>query len=172
MAVRGDDRRTPAPPLHPLVGLVIAFGATFAAAAIGSSVTFTALGSWYAGLEKPSFNPSNAVFGPVWTVLYVLMAVAVWRAWKTGHEAGQATGLAVALFALQLILNAGWSLVFFGLEAPGPAFGVIVALWLAIAATVLAFRRLDGLAALMMLPYLAWVSFAAVLNFSIWQLNG
>ncbi len=172
MAVRDTLGSPPARPLHPLVGLVIAVGATFAAAAIGSSVTFTALGSWYADLEKPSFNPPNSVFGPVWTVLYILMAVAVWRAWKTGRAAGKATGVAVALFGMQLVLNAGWSLAFFGLHAPGPAFVVIVALWLAIAANIVVFRRLDGWAAAMMLPYLAWVSFAAALNFSIWQLNG
>lgn len=172
MAVRDHLGPAPARPLHPLVGLAIALAATFAAAAIGSSVTFTALGSWYSGLDKPSFNPPNSVFGPVWTVLYILMAVAAWRAWKKGRDAGLPTGTAVALFGVQLVLNAGWSIAFFGLQAPGPAFVVIVALWLAIAATILAFRRLDGWAAAMMVPYLAWVSFAGALNFSIWQLNG
>jgi len=172
MAIRDSFGPAPSRPLHPLVGLAIALGATFAAAAIGSSVTFTALGSWYAQLDKPSFNPPNSVFGPVWTVLYILMAVAAWRAWKKGRDAGMATGAAVGLFAVQLVLNAGWSVAFFGLQAPGPAFVVIVALWLAIAATIVAFRRLDGWAAAMMVPYLAWVTFAGALNFSIWQLNG
>ncbi|MGD9737830.1 MAG: TspO/MBR family protein [Bauldia sp.] len=154
-----------------LLGLVVALAACFATAAIGSAFTVTQLGSWYAALEKPSFNPPNAVFGPVWSVLYTLMAIAVWRVWWKAGDAGIPIRGTLALFAAQLVLNAGWSITFFGLESPGIAIIVIALLWLSIAALIIAFRRVDGWAALLMLPYLAWVSFATALNIAIWQLN-
>lgn len=154
-----------------LLGLVVALVACFATAAIGSAFTFSQLGSWYAGLAKPSFNPPNAVFGPVWSVLYTVMAIAVWRVWWKGRDAGVPIRGTMILFGVQLVLNAGWSITFFGLEAPGPALIVIGALWLSILALIVAFRRIDGWAAIMMVPYLAWVSFATALNFAIWQLN-
>ena len=126
-------------------------------------------GDWYAQLNKPSWNPPGWVFGPVWTLLYVMMSVAAWRVWKQGGFTSQRRPL--SLFLLQLALNAAWTPLFFGLRQPGIAFAEIVVLWLAILGTIVAFRQTDKIAAALLLPYLAWVSFASVLNFTLWQLN-
>jgi tryptophan-rich sensory protein len=132
--------------------------------AVGAGAGFAtsaAVRDWYPALAKPFFNPPPWVFAPAWTLLYVLMAVAAWRVWRTGP----------LLFGLQLALNLLWSVLFFGLRSPGLALAEVVLLWLAIAATALSFRPHDKTAAVLMLPYLAWVSFAAVLNAAIWYLN-
>ncbi|MBM3650107.1 MAG: tryptophan-rich sensory protein [Alphaproteobacteria bacterium] len=137
--------------------------------ALGAQVTATSVGTWYADLTKPPFNPPNAVFGPVWTALYVLMAVAAWRVWRAASR--DATRGPLTLFALQLAVNLGWSVVFFGLQKIGAAVATIVVLDVAVAVTTLAFRMVDRIAALLMVPYLAWIAFATVLNISIWWLN-
>jgi tryptophan-rich sensory protein len=126
-------------------------------------------GEWYAGLKKPSWNPPARVFGPVWTALYTMMAVAAWLVWKRGGFAAQRRPL--ALFLVQLALNAAWTPLFFGLHWTGVAFAEIVLLWLAIAATIAAFRPVSRVAAWLLVPYLTWVGFAAVLNFTLWRLN-
>lgn len=126
-------------------------------------------GEWYGRLAKPSWTPPNRIFAPVWIVLYAAMAVAGWMVWKEAGPAGAA--LPLALFAVQLFLNGIWSWLFFGLHRPDLAFADIIALWLAIAATILAFQAVSMTAGALLLPYLIWVSFALVLNFSIWQLN-
>lgn len=126
-------------------------------------------GRWYADLVKPSWTPPDAVFAPVWTTLYVLMGVAAWTVWRARGFAG--ARLALSLFFCQLLLNALWSFVFFGLHRPGLAFLEIVALWSAVLATTIAFWKKSAPAGLMLAPYLAWVSFAAVLNLWIWRLN-
>jgi tryptophan-rich sensory protein len=142
----------------------------FGAAGLGSWFTTPALDSWYADLRKPPWNPPNWVFAPVWTTLYLLMAVAAWLVWrKAGFAAGR---VALALFAVQLVLNVAWSALFFGQQNPGAAFGDIVLLWLAIAATMAAFRPVSPAAAWLLAPYLVWVTFAGVLNLTIWRLNG
>jgi tryptophan-rich sensory protein len=141
--------------------LLICFGV----AAFGGQFT---PGEWYAALEKPAWNPPSWVFAPVWTVLYALMAVAGWWVWRSG-EPGR--GAAFGAFALQLVLNGAWSWLFFGLHLPGAAFAEIVALWLAILATVVLFWRLRPLAGTLLVPYLAWVTFAAALNLALWRLN-
>lgn len=141
----------------------------FAAAAIGSALTLPAIPMWYAGLAKPSFNPPNAVFGPVWTLLYALMAVAMWRVWM--RSAGERRRHAVAVFALQLALNVAWSAAFFTAHSPLAGLVVIVALLAAIVWTIVVFARVDPLAAWLLAPYIAWVSFATVLNGAIWWLN-
>jgi len=138
-------------------------------AAIGSVATSRSVSTWYTELRKPSFNPPSWLFGPVWTVLYLTMAVAAWLVWRRHGLAGAA--LPLAIFAAQLILNAGWSILFFGLRHPGLALADIVALWLAILATIIAFWRVSPLAGALLLPYLAWVAFACILNWSIWSLN-
>jgi len=138
----------------------------FAAAAVGG---FFMPGEWYASLNKPAWNPPGWIFGPVWTALYTLMAVAAWLVWKRGGFATQRRPL--ALFLVQLALNAAWTPLFFGLHRPGLAFAEMLLLWLAIAATLAAFRRVSRAAAWLLAPYLAWVSFAAVLNFTLWKLN-
>ena len=155
--------------LNDSLGLVGFLVICFAIAAIGGSVTSGSVGTWYVTLNKPSFNPPNWIFGPVWTVLYAMMAIAAWRVWRV---VGWRNGFeALFLFAIQLGLNLAWSVLFFGLHRVGSAMVCIVALWLAIAATAAAFRKIDRLAAWLMVPYLAWVFFAALLNFSIWRLN-
>jgi tryptophan-rich sensory protein len=126
-------------------------------------------GEWYAALKKPSWNPPSWVFGPVWSALYAMMAVAAWLVWKRGGFAAQRRPL--SMFLVQLALNAAWTPLFFGLHRPGLAFAEIVLLWLAIAATLGVFRRVNQAAAWLLAPYLAWVSFAAALNFEIWRLN-
>ncbi len=147
-------------------GLIASLLLCFAAAAMGG--LFPPDG-WYAGLNKPSWNPSARLFGPVWSALYTMMAVAAWLVWKRGGFVAQRRPL--SLFLVQLALNAAWTPLFFGLHWPGLAFAEIVLLWLAIAATLTAFRPVSRTAAWLLVPYLAWVSFAAFLNFTLWRLN-
>jgi translocator protein len=131
-------------------------------------------GEWYAALRKPAWNPPSWVFGPVWTTLYILMGIAAWLVWESRGAAVAAARThrtALTLFLVQLVFNAAWSWWFFGLQAPGLAFGWIVLLWLLIVATVVAFWRVRAMAGVLLLPYLAWVTFAAVLNFTLWRLN-
>jgi tryptophan-rich sensory protein len=139
------------------------------ASAIGSAVTLPQIPGWYAGLEKPPFNPPNWLFGPAWTLLFGMMAVAGWLVWRERGLRG-APG-AFALFGVQLALNALWSVIFFGMQQPGLAFVEIIVFWLSILATLVAFWRVRPLAGWLFVPYLLWVSYAAVLNGSIWLLN-
>jgi translocator protein len=124
---------------------------------------------WYGQLAKPSWTPPNRLFAPVWIVLYATMAVAGWMVWREAGLAGAL--LPLGLFTVQLALNGIWSWLFFGLHRPDLAFADIIALWLAIAATIVAVQPISVTAWLLLLPYFLWVSFALVLNFSIWQLN-
>ena len=140
-----------------------------AAGGLGSFATSAKIPTWYATLAKPSWNPPNWVFAPVWTTLFILMAVAAWMVWMRRDRAGARVGL--ALFAVQLALNSLWSFLFFGAESPGAGMVEIVVLWIAIAATISSFKRVSVPAAWMLAPYLAWVSFASCLNFAIWRLN-
>jgi translocator protein len=151
------------------LGLIGFIAVCLAVSAIGGWITSTSVGTWYPTLAKPSFTPPDAVFAPVWTVLYVMMAVAAWRVWR--HAGLVAGRTALALFAVQLALNLAWSALFFGLHAIGWALVDILALWCAIAATSAAFWRIDRPAGLLLLPYLAWVSYAVALNAAIWRLN-
>lgn len=121
---------------------------------------------WYQGLAKPTWTPPGWVFGPAWTVLYLLMAVAAWRVWRCG---GWTTPL--RWWLVQLALNAAWTPVFFGLKQPGWAFAEIVLLWLAILTTLRQFLAVERTAGWLLVPYLLWVSFAAALNYTIWRLN-
>ena len=148
--------------------LAIWLAVVAAVALVGSSVTLPKIPTWYAGLVKPSFTPPNAVFGPAWTVLYVMMAVAVWR---VGAASDPARTRAVALFAVQLVLNAIWSPVFFGMEAPRFGLAIIGALLVSLAATAVAFWRIDRTAGALLAPYLAWLCYAIALNAAIVVLN-
>lgn len=151
-------------------GVLAALAAAVAGVAIaGSAVTIPAIPGWYAGLEKPWFTPPNAVFAPVWTALYAIMAYAAWRAWRNAGSIDRRIVLIV--FAGQLALNALWSQLFFGWQRPDLAMVDIVLLWAAIATTLVVFGRFDRLAAWLMVPYFLWVSFAAALNGAIIQLN-
>ena len=150
---------------------LLAIIAVAATSVLAQLATFPNLVPWYAGLVKPSFSPPNWVFGPVWTTLYVLMAFAVWRILRLPEDS-DARRLALTLFFIQLALNGAWSWMFFG--ANSPLLGVIniVPQFLVILATVVAFHRLDRLAAWCLMPLAVWVGFASVLNIAIWRLNG
>ncbi len=138
----------------------------FSAAA---SAMFVSTGDWYASLSKPSWNPPAWVFGPAWTLLYIMMAVAAWIVWREGGWKAQRRSL--GLFLLQWFLNALWTPLFFGMHRPDLAFAEIVVLWLALAMTLGSFWRVRKAAGVLLAPYLAWVTFAAALNFTLWRLN-
>jgi tryptophan-rich sensory protein len=159
-----------AAPRYPRLGLLGWFVLCFAVAWVGSSITTPEIGSWYAGLAKPSWTPPNGVFGPVWSILYLCMAVSAWLVWRQNGFRGSANPWTA--FGIQLVLNVGWSLCFFGLHKPGVAFLDIVLLWLAILMTIVLFWRRSTPAGILLLPYLLWVSFASVLNYAIWRMNG
>ncbi|MEQ1824534.1 MAG: TspO/MBR family protein [Pirellula sp.] len=155
--------------LRQLVWLIGFISVCFAAAGLGAAATSSSVGSWYPTLAKPSWNPPNWVFGPVWSALFLMMAVSAWMVWRCqGWRAAQG---AMIWFGIQLSLNVFWSFLFFGLQSPGLAFAEILLLWLAVVATYFAFRRKSVTAARMLLPYLVWSSFAVFLNFTIWRLN-
>ena len=140
--------------------------ATFSAAAFGALFT---PGEWYEQLAKPSWNPPSWLFGPVWTVLYAMIAVSGWLIWKRGSVSSRT---ALIAWGVQLALNAAWSWIFFGLHRMGAALVEILLLWVAILVTIVLFWRLRRLAAALLVPYLLWVTFAATLNWKLWQLNG
>jgi tryptophan-rich sensory protein len=137
---------------------------------LGGLVTAPQIETWYATLEKPAFTPPSWVFGPVWTVLYAFQGLAAWLLWRAGLD-DRRVRVALGLLAVQFALNLAWSPAFFGLESPLLGLLVIGPLWVALLATVLAARRVEARAAALLVPYLAWVSFAAVLNYAIWSLN-
>lgn len=149
-------------------GLVVSFLGTFAAAAVGTRATMRSLDTWYVTLRKPAWVPSGRLIGLVWTVLYVLMAVAAWLVWR---EAGVGGWLPVLLFAVQLLLNALWSILFFGRRDPQAALVGIVVLWTAILITMAAFWAVTSWAGILFVPYLAWVTFAGNLNRIVAGLN-
>ena len=151
------------------VGLAVWVLICFAAAGLGGLVTAPNIPNWYAQLAKPGWTPPGGVFGPVWTLLYLMMAVAAWLIWRPTGLAG--ARLPLALFGVQLAFNSLWSILFFGLHNPGAAFVDIVLLWGAIVATLVAFWRRSRWAGGLLVPYLLWVSFAAALNFAIWRMN-
>lgn len=137
---------------------------------IGSVFTFSAIPIWYTGLSKPWFSPPNWIFGPVWTTLYVMMGVSFYLVWKTGTKK-KGVPYALKLFLIQLGLNALWSILFFGLKNPWLAFSEILVLWTAIYLTINSFKKISPIAALLLIPYLFWVTFALLLNYSIAFIN-
>lgn len=181
------------------IRLAISLALPLLAGLAGSVFTAESVSTWYLTLEKPAWNPPSWVFGPVWTTLYVLMGIAFYRVWMaTGMDRMEAMEMvdlapdgtvridqrakarlalawqgyyAMAAFGIQLVLNVMWSAYFFGLRQPRVAFLVIVALWAGIVVTIALFRRIDRISSALLVPYLAWVSFATTLNYGIWQLN-
>lgn len=137
---------------------------------IGSLLTYPAISTWYAGLIKPFFNPPGWLFGPVWTILYILMGVSLFLIWEKGIK-DKKVRIALKFFGIQLFLNGIWSPIFFGLKNPLFALVVIVLMWFAIRKTIIVFAEIDEKAGRLLYPYLVWVSFASVLNFSVWLLN-
>lgn len=156
----------PIPTWKNTAALAVCVVVTFLAPA---AAAFAMPGEWYAVLKKPAWNPPAWLFGPVWTVLYIMMAVAAWLVWRRGGWTAQRGPL--RLYLGQLALNAAWSPLFFGLKMPGLAFAEILLLLAAIVVTALAFRRVSPAAAWLFVPYIAWVAFASFLNFTLWRLN-
>jgi translocator protein len=149
-----------------IIGLACFIAACFLAALTGA---WFRPGDWYERLKKPSWRPPNQLFAPVWTVLYLMIAVAGWLVWR---DVGFANArLPLEVYALQLILNAAWTPLFFGLHRPDLGFVDIVLVWLSIVVTIVLFYPINASAALLLVPYLAWVTFATALNFAVWRLN-
>jgi translocator protein len=153
--------------LRDALGLAGFLALSFAIAGTGAAVTATSVGDWYQGLAKPAFNPPDALFGPVWSVLYAMIAVAGWRIWRLRG----AREPALLAWAVQLGLNLGWSFLFFGARLIGAALIEIVALLAAIVVSARLFWRIDRGAALLLAPYAAWVAYATLLNAALWRLN-
>lgn len=137
---------------------------------LGSLVTFPAISSWYKDLIKPSFSPPNWLFGPAWTLLYLLMGISLYLVWQKGTKKKEVK-IALTIFTLQLLLNILWSYLFFGLHQPLYALIEIIIMWIAILATIISSYRISKSAGLILIPYLLWVSFASVLNFFVFRLN-
>jgi translocator protein len=156
--------------LNSLSKLVIAIVVSELAGGIGSLFTVSAITNWYPMLIRPALNPPSWIFGPVWTTLYILMGIAAFLVWNKGFDR-QDVRKALGVFLLQLVLNAVWSVIFFGLHSPFWAFVDIIALWTTIIWTMTIFYKISKPAMWIMLPYILWVSFAAYLNYSIWMLN-
>ncbi|MFC1575461.1 TspO/MBR family protein [Gemmatimonadota bacterium] len=152
------------------IRLVIAVATPLLVGGLSGLVTAGGVRDWYPTLVKPWFNPPSWVFGPVWSLLYLMMGIAAFLVWQKGGDGG-VVKTALTLFAIQLVLNGLWSVLFFGMRSPGLAFAEIIVLWAFIGATAVAFWRVSPVAGLLLLPYELWVTFAAVLNGSIWILN-
>ena len=155
--------------LKPIVALCGFILLSFVAPTVSAVLSVSGPDDWYRALEKPWFNPPSWIFGPVWTVLYILMGVAAWFVWR--HGSGRLLAWALGLFVLQLVLNAAWTPLFFGLHRPDWAFVDIILLWGVLVAALVIFYRVSGTAAALLIPYWLWVSFATVLNGTIWWLN-
>jgi len=153
-----------------ILKLIISILICETAGAIGSLFTFSSIPTWYANLKKPFFTPPNWLFGPAWTFLYFLMGISFYLIWEKSKENSQ-NKKAIFLFFLQLILNSLWSIIFFGLKSPFFAFLEIIILWFAILFTIIKFKLISKKAAYILIPYLCWVTFASILNFSVLILN-
>ncbi|SEQ66496.1 TspO and MBR related proteins [Solimonas aquatica] len=154
---------------HPFLGFLAWLALCVASSSLGAIASINAR-SFYASLIRPDWAPPGWVFGPVWSALFLAMAVAAWLVWRVPQDS-PARSRALRWFVIQLAANALWSWLFFAWHLGGAAFVEVLLLWLLIASTLLAFWRVQRLAALLLLPYLLWVSFAAVLNYTVWQLN-
>ena len=141
-----------------------------AAGLIGTIFTMDSIPTWYAALNKPTFNPPNWLFGPVWTVLYLMMGISLFIVWKEELK-NKIVKSAFIIFMIQLFLNTIWSVVFFGMQSISGGLIIIVLLWLMILFTIIKFMKISRVAGILLIPYLLWVSFATFLNYSIFQLN-
>lgn len=153
-----------------LTKIIIAVLACLLIGVLGSLFTAPSIPGWYAGLIKPSFSPPNWLFGPAWTLLYILMGISVAIVWHKGTK-DKKVKEALKLFGIQFVLNAIWSPVFFGARSLFLALIIIIFMWFFIVKTIIAFKKVDKLASYLLYPYIAWVSFATILNFSVWFLN-
>lgn len=153
-----------------VIKLIIAIALPLAVGATSGFFTVTGVESWYQTIQKPSWNPPSWIFGPVWTTLYVLMGIALFLVWKSDTSV-QLKRIAIVLFAAQLILNFFWSFIFFNQQQIGWALAEMILLWFFILVTIFAFAQVSRPAAWLMVPYISWVSFAAILNYTIWKMN-
>lgn len=156
---------------RPLVALVLSVLVVEIVGASGALFTAQGLAQWYDTLARPALAPPNWVFGPVWTTLFALIGVALWLVWQRTEAAPRDVRLALGVFVVHFVFNLGWSAAFFGLQRIGLGLVVILVLWVLILATMWAFGRVDRRAAVLLVPYLLWVSFAAYLNYGFWVLN-
>ncbi|MBU2416353.1 tryptophan-rich sensory protein [Patescibacteria group bacterium] len=150
--------------------LIISLALPQLAGIVGSLFTTSAIPTWYATLQRPSFSPPNWLFGPAWITLYILMGISIYLIWQK-VEKNKTAGGAMWLFWIHLFFNAIWSIIFFGLQNPGLAFINIIIIWLLIIALMVKFWKINRWATYLLIPYLLWVSFASVLNYFIWYLN-
>lgn len=153
-----------------VIKLIVSIAICQFAGIIGSLFTTPAIASWYASLKKPSITPPNWVFSPVWITLFLLMGIALFLVWRKGLQE-KGVKIAVLIFVIQLIFNVLWSVAFFGFKSPIAGFIIILILWAAIIMTILSFFKLSKFAGILLVPYILWVSFAAVLNFLLFWLN-
>ncbi len=153
-----------------LLKLVVSVIIALFAGIIGSVFTTASIPIWYNFLIKPPFNPPSWLFSPVWTILYILIGTSAYLVWMVGWE-NKEVKIALSVYGVQLVLNTLWSILFFGLQSPFLGFLGIVPLWISIVLTILLFYRVSKKAAYLLIPYILWVSFAAILNFTVWQLN-
>lgn len=156
--------------MHNILKFLISVSVPLLIGGISGAFTVSAINGWYAGINKPWFNPPNWIFGPVWTILYFMMGTALFLVWKS-DVVEDWKRIAMFLFFIQLVLNFFWSFIFFYLQQPGWAFLEIVVMWIFIFLTIHAFGKISSPAAWLLVPYISWVSFASVLNFAIWKLN-
>ena len=156
--------------MYKLLRYLLSIGVCFLAGGIGTLFTVSAIPTWYAFLNKPAFSPPNWLFGPAWTTLYTLMGISLAMVWRKGLKTRKVRD-AIYLFGVQLALNAIWSPVFFGAKNLFLALIIIVFMWVFILKTILAFGKINKTASYLLYPYIAWVSFATILNFSVWILN-
>lgn len=156
--------------MKPIYKLIIAVLIPLAVGSLAGYFTASSVNGWYTTLVKPSFNPPNWLFAPVWTSLYIMMGIALFLVWNSG-AAEDVKRTAVSLFIVQLVLNFLWSFVFFYAQQPGWALVNIILMWIFIFLTILWFGKISSLSAWLLVPYICWVSFATVLNYAIWKLN-
>ena len=156
--------------LREVLRLVVSIVVCQLAGGLGAIFTTPAIPTWYASLERPGFQPPNWLFFPVWTTLYTLMGIAAFLVWRKGlHE--RRVRVALGIFAIQLVLNTAWTIIFFGLYSLFGAVIAIVFLWIAILINIVTFWRISKVAGALLIPYILWVSFAGILNYSVWMLN-
>jgi tryptophan-rich sensory protein len=156
--------------LKEILKLILSIVVVFIAGSIGNYFTITEITTWYTALAKPTWTPPNWVFGPVWTTLFILMGIALYLVWSKGLKRKDVK-IAIGIFAVQLILNTSWSIIFFGLHSPLGGLITIIILWIAILANIIVFYRISKPAGFLLVPYIVWVSIAAYLNYSVYLLN-
>jgi translocator protein len=157
--------------MNNIVKLIIAIVIPLAVGGLSGFLTTSEIPGWYQTIIKPSWNPPSWIFAPVWTTLYILMGIALYLVWKNENVDSRIKRAAIILFAVQLILNFFWSLIFFKQHQIGWAFAEIMTMWIFIVLTIFAFAKVNNIAAWLLVPYISWVSFASILNYTIWKLN-